>query len=155
MIKSMRHLRGSEAEWAANDIVVPDGELAILRTEGGQVKLKIGDGTSRFSALPALIGNTVKSNDEVLTVEHGVTYRLGIMNALTLNLPDTPDDDFFSEISFTSAAYATEFEASPSVIFTGDGTADGDFMPEAMRKYTMFIWYDGAYQGVVRGVPYA
>jgi len=155
MIKSIRHLRGNEADWAANDIVVPDGELAILYTGGGQTKLKVGDGVRRFSALPALIGNTSSIDADELTVEHGVTYRLGRRAALALRLPDAPDDDFFTEISFNSASYATEFEAEPKVTFTGDGTADGDFTPETKRNYTLFIWYDGTYQGVVRGVPYA
>ena len=155
MIKSIRHLRGNEADWAGNDIVVPDGEIAILHTGGGQIKLKVGDGVRRFSALPALIGNTLSLDQNDLTVEHGFTYRLGRRDALALRLPDAPDADFFTEISFQSASYATEFEATPNIIFTGDGTADGDFTPEAMRNYTLFIGYDGSYQGVVRGVPYA
>ena len=155
MIKSIRHLRGSEAEWAANDIVIPDGEIAILKTASGSVKLKVGNGSSRFSDLPALIGNTVKPDTETIEIKNGVTYRLGTVHSLNLIFPSEPDDDFYTEISFTTDSYPPDFAISEPITFTGDGTADGDFLADKKRHYTVFIWYDGEYQGVIRGVPYA
>lgn len=47
-----RTIIGSTADWAANNIVVGDGELAAERLVSGKVKLKCGNGLSTFSALP-------------------------------------------------------------------------------------------------------
>ena len=56
-------------------------------------------------------------------------------------------------LSFKSGIDETVFATSgASVYFTGDGAADGNFMAEKNTAYTMFIWYDDGYQGVVRGV---
>lgn len=52
----MRQIVGTTAQWAADNIVIGDGELACERTTGGQVKMKIGNGTSTFSALPYIGG---------------------------------------------------------------------------------------------------
>lgn len=46
----MRQLAGTTAQWAANDLVIGDGEIAVERTTVG-IKLKIGDGATRFSLL--------------------------------------------------------------------------------------------------------
>jgi hypothetical protein len=54
----MRQLAGTTAQWAANDLVIGDGEFAVERTSAG-IKLKIGDGASRFS----LLGYAPLSND--------------------------------------------------------------------------------------------
>ena len=155
MIKSIRHLRGNEADWAANDIIIPDGEIALVRTGGGNTKIKIGDGTRHFSALPSLIGNTITADMQSIKIEHGISYRLGTQYSIAAELPEKPDADFFAEVSFDSGRDATDFSVSGEITFTGDGTADGDFMPEANTHYTVFIWYDGSYQGVIRGVPHA
>ena len=48
MKKSIRHLRADSAEWAANDAVIPDGEIALLKTDGGRVKMRVGDGARKF-----------------------------------------------------------------------------------------------------------
>ena len=54
MIKSIRHLRADESEWKGNDIIVPDGEIAIIKTRGGGIRLKVGDGEKKFSELSAI-----------------------------------------------------------------------------------------------------
>lgn len=46
-----RQLIGSPAEWQANNLIIGSGEIAIER-DGATDKLKIGDGTRTFSALP-------------------------------------------------------------------------------------------------------
>jgi hypothetical protein len=50
-LKRMRQLIGPPAEWAANDIVIGDGELALERGPGGVVLTKVGDGVRRYSEL--------------------------------------------------------------------------------------------------------
>ena len=45
-----RLLVGTTAQWAANDLVLGDGELVIERA--ASVKLKVGNGAAKYSALP-------------------------------------------------------------------------------------------------------
>ena len=47
----MRQLIGTTAEWAADDIVIGDGEIAAERLIDGSVRIKIGNGVDPFSAL--------------------------------------------------------------------------------------------------------
>lgn len=54
MAQSIQHLRGTSAQWAADDIVVPQGEFAFLLDGSGDISsVKIGNGVDTFSALPA------------------------------------------------------------------------------------------------------
>lgn len=48
----VKHVYGTTAEWSANDIVLYQGELGVEKTTGGEHKVKIGDGTHAWSALP-------------------------------------------------------------------------------------------------------
>jgi len=54
----MRQLIGTTAEWTANDLVIGNGEIAAERTPTGEIKLKVGDGTTRFSSLSYVTGGT-------------------------------------------------------------------------------------------------
>ena len=156
MIKSIQHLRGDENEWKNHDIVVPDGELAILRTRGGSLKIKIGDGEHPFSELGSLLGDAVTSSDnKSITMMHAKSYRLGEAPSIKISFPETIDDDYYSELSFDSGKDATEFEILGSVRLSGDGVADEELMPLPNTHYTVFIWYDGSLQGIVRGLPNA
>jgi lysophospholipase L1-like esterase len=49
----MRQLIGTPAEWAANDIVIGNGEIAAERN-GDLVRFKVGDGIKKFSELTYL-----------------------------------------------------------------------------------------------------
>lgn len=155
MIKSIRHLRGTAAEWAAHDAVIPDGELAIMKTNAGNTALKIGNGIDRFSALPFVTGSSVSTADREITLMHGRSYRLGECKTLSIAFPAVVDDDYYSEISFDSGVDATEFLAKGKVRLTGDGVADEELMPRVKTHYTIFVWYDGEFQGIVRGLPNA
>ena len=48
----VKNVYGTSAEWAANDIVLNKGEIGIEKTVKGEHKIKVGDGTSAWSALP-------------------------------------------------------------------------------------------------------
>jgi hypothetical protein len=48
----MRQLIGSTGEWAANNIVLGNGELGIERVSASEYKMKCGDGSSKWSGLP-------------------------------------------------------------------------------------------------------
>lgn len=155
MKKSIRLMRAESAVWQSIDPVIPDGEPVIERTAAGVVRLKIGNGSESFSSLPSLLGDAVRTEENVITLAHGKSFRLGSTPYLVIKLPKTYDDDFFSEISFDSGDDATEFAIEGKVRLSGDGVADEELMPEAKTHYTIFIWYDGAFQGVVRGIPNA
>ena len=155
MHKSIRHLRGTESEWAANDIVIPDGEIALLKTPTGRIKAKIGDGISRFSELSSLDGDALRTGDDTLDMKHGKLYRLGTVSGISIKLPRSPEDDFYTELSFTSGEDATEFISDTVIRFTGDDIAAEEFIPREKTHYNLFIWYDGEYQGVARGLANA
>ena len=155
MIKSIRHLRGDPDEWYENDIVIPDGEIAICKTFAGGTVLKIGDGMLRYSELPPL-GDHVKriyGASGVFTLENKCLYRLSNPKAIKIETPGMYDEDFSCLISFQTGASSVPFDVIGDLYLSGDGTAGGDFIPEPKMNYTIFIWYDGSFQGVVRGVP--
>ena len=155
MIKSVRHLRGTRAEWQAHDTVIPDGEIAILKSSSGIPKIKIGNGSDPFSMLPAITGDAVATDKSDVTLLHGRSYRLGECTELNLRIPSAVDDDYYTEISFDSGRDATELTFNSRVRLTGDNVADEELMPRAKTHYTIFIWYDGDLQGIVRGIPNA
>lgn len=52
----MRQLRGTTAEWAAHDLVIGDGEIALELLGDGSYRMKIGTAAShRFSQLPYIL----------------------------------------------------------------------------------------------------
>lgn len=153
MIKSIRHLRGYEDDWENCDAVIPDGEIAILKTHGGLSKIKIGNGIDKFSALPSLTGDSVNTSEREITLMHGKRYRLGECESVALKFPAVIDDDYYSEVSFDSGIYGTEFSTDKRVRLSGDGVANEKLLPNENTHYTVFIWYDGELQGIVRGIP--
>lgn len=48
----IRTIVGSSADWAANNIVLGSGEIGVERVSSTDIRLKVGDGTSVWSALP-------------------------------------------------------------------------------------------------------
>lgn len=157
MITSVQHLRGTSADWQAHDIVIPDGELALERTPNGRTVIKIGDGCSKYSELSSIFGQTVRTDDEYVELHHACRYICGTKYSINIKLPDDPDDSFHAEISFRTRNNIIDFSIEGGdVVFSGDGTADGIFIPEPKTYYTLFIWYeDTVFHGVVRGVPNA
>src|SRR4029077_13460345 len=68
----MRQLTGTTAEWAAYDIVIGLGEVAIEIVGPLHSRLKLGDGINRFSALPYYdpgINSFVKLAGDTMTGE--------------------------------------------------------------------------------------
>ena len=153
MIKSIRHLCGSEDQWRLHDAVIPNAEIAIVKTKGGNQKIKIGNGRDKFSALPCITGESVRTDAETVTLLHARSYRLKTAYALEISFPEEIDDDYYSEISFDSGDDATEFSVNGKLRLSGDDVAGGELIPCPNTHYTVFVWYDGNMQGVVRGLP--
>ena len=96
---------GSEADWAANDIVLLAGEIAFADV-GGDILGKVGDGTSLWSELAYSIGSgniplagTVAGSEVTGTIHFddialGKTYSIGIENGNSVDnfiIRSTPD----------------------------------------------------------------
>lgn len=47
----IQHLRGTTAEWAEDDIVIPEGEIAIEKLPNRDYRFKIGNGIDTWSEL--------------------------------------------------------------------------------------------------------
>jgi len=58
-----RHLCGTAGEWAASDIIIGEGEIAVElpSTVGGKPRAKAGDGTRRYSQLQYIDGINIPS----------------------------------------------------------------------------------------------
>lgn len=61
--------------------------------------------------------------------------------------------DFYAIMRFNSGATATTVLIDEDCVLTGDDCKGGIFTPVANKKYSVFVWYDGTKQGVVRGIP--
>lgn len=157
MSHRIQHLRGDEAAWAENDIVPYEGELALLRTATGQMKVRIGDGVTPFSALRSLDGDIVNTEGGNLLLRNATEYRLGQPTLLDLSFPPDYGEDYYSMISFDTGDDGMSFSYPDiGVLLSGDDlTNDGVFTPGANRHYTILFWYDGHMEGIVRGVDYA
>ena len=155
MKKSIRLMRADSSAWERINPVIADGEPVIERTAAGSVRIKIGNGKDRFASLPSLLGDTVKTDAARIELSGGKSFRLGTVPALHLVMPKVYDDEFSCEVSFDSGADATELEIIGKIRLSGDDVADEELMPKANTHYTVFVWYDGDVQGIVRGLPNA
>lgn len=52
MAQSITLLTGTAAEWSADDIVIPLGEVAFLLSGSTITTMKVGNGVLKFSELP-------------------------------------------------------------------------------------------------------
>jgi hypothetical protein len=63
----MRQIVGSTADWAANNIVLGSGEIGIERVSGSDIRLKVGNGTDTWSALPYASASSTTINTATQT----------------------------------------------------------------------------------------
>ena len=156
MAKIIQHLRGDNKSWQENDLTVRDGELAVERTAGGNVKLKVGNGVSPYSELPYVDGLVKKSDEDVVILSHSLDLRLGEKASLELKMPEVFDEDFFAMVTFDSGEVASEFIVEDGkFVFTGGDVVNEVFIPQPMKHYTIMLWYDGRVEGCTRGVSRA
>ncbi len=129
--------------------------------------LSVGDGTlseyilllaDKITEINEAVGNfpsTVITSNGNLKMEKAKIYRLPEMKSIVVSLPAEIDDEYYSELSFDSGEDATVFNTVTKIRFSGDDIADENFYPKDNTHYTIFLWYDGDMQGVVRGIPNA
>lgn len=151
----IQHLRATREGWALYDIIPKDGELALLQMEDGGALIKIGDGEHPFSELASLTGEVVSRSGDTLLLRHGEEARYDSLSALTLSFPTVIREDYYAALSFDSPAAAPtalSYPKEPKIFFSGDDVAEGVFVPDVAKHYSLFFWYDGRMQGLVRGV---
>ncbi len=151
----IQHLRADREGWALHDIIPKDGELALLQTEDGGTLIKIGDGEHPFSELSSLTGEVVNPSGESLLLRHGEEARYDTLSALTLSFPTAIREDYYAALSFDSPQNiptALSYPEAPKIYFSGDDVVEGVFIPDHSKHYSLFFWYDGRMQGLVRGV---
>ena len=72
----VRLKKDTAANWTSNNPVLLDGEVAIVVTNANEIRFKIGDGTSSFTALPyqdEFIQNAINDVDDGLLAHEGDT----------------------------------------------------------------------------------
>ena len=72
----VRLKKDTAANWTSNNPVLLDGEVAIVVTNANEIRFKIGDGTSSFTALPyqdEFIQNAINDVDDGLIAHEGDT----------------------------------------------------------------------------------
>lgn len=62
----IQHLRGTTAQWATNNIIPAEGELAVEVCADGKRKIKIGDGVTAFASL-AYFGTQATAHEISIT----------------------------------------------------------------------------------------
>jgi hypothetical protein len=107
-----------------------------------EVKTLINSAIAGKADKPTL--NTTSATSLILT--HNQEARLGEIATLTLSMPETIDDLYWSSFCFASGATATSISYSGEpIIWCGDDCdADGSFIPEANTKYEVHIKKLGA-----------
>ena len=54
-----KHRRGTTEQWATSDAIIYDGEIVVEKSDDGYTRLKVGDGTKKFSELPLINGASI------------------------------------------------------------------------------------------------
>lgn len=73
----MRQIVGTPAAWAAHNLVLGDGEIALERVNAGTVRAKIGDGSRPFSEAPYLGSDLDIAAADLRYVQQANTVTLG------------------------------------------------------------------------------
>lgn len=85
--KRVLSLKGTTAEWAADDITPGDGEICIEALGSGVMKMKVGDGLLAFSALQYTTGWTLDELNAIVDARIatlGVNVSTGVPDASKL-----------------------------------------------------------------------
>lgn len=157
-MKSIRHRRATLDEWRDINPVIPDGEIALIKRDTGY-GIVVGDGKSEFSSL-APLGSNISRNYDDLIIEvciwSGDDLRYDLIEELYIDIPTPVPEDFFATFTFISGEFATMLSLPEdlNIYFTGTDCEEGGFYPTEFMRYNVFLFYDGALQGVVRGYYY-
>ena len=151
MPNKVKHLRGTREQWQKNDPVIDEGEIALLLTESGRYRMKIGNGRDSFSALEMFGGEVYSGSGNTVLLKHCADVRFDKKASLTIAFPEIIDEDYYAMLTFVSPATPTTLTYPEGVIsFSGTSLTEGKLVPEATLRYTLIFWYDGKMQCHVR-----
>ena len=88
----IRQKRDTAANWTNNNPVLLNGELIVVETSTGAIRLKVGDGVKTFNQLPfldealrALITDVDNNNSAVVMTKNGASQLLDTFNIVKLS----------------------------------------------------------------------
>ena len=88
----IRQKRDTAANWTNNNPVLLNGELIVVETSTGAIRLKVGDGVKTFNQLPfldetlrALITDVDNNNSAVVMTKNGESQLLDTFNIVKLS----------------------------------------------------------------------
>lgn len=89
-----------------------------------------------------------------LLLKSGREVRIGELDDLCITLPSEPSPDYAAMLVFDTKGEngASRLTLPSEIVWSGDDVVDGAFGPLGGRHYTLMLWYDGRYQGIVRSV---
>lgn len=107
----MQQLIGSEADWAANDLVLASGEIGFaIQAADGAIWGKIGDGVSVFSALEYTVGIAaipLTGTGVGLPVTGLIVHQdTGINKEFTVGIDNVTENDYVIETTGSNQANA-------------------------------------------------
>ena len=143
---AVKHRRATADLWEAIDPIIPDGEIALTKTDSG-VEVRIGDGTNKYSELLPINGRRIVNSDDYVnvTLRNGDEIQCGCIEALEITL--NRNGRFFSAIlSFETGSERyinATINYDGDILFSGDDLDEGYFSPCESSHYTMHFWYDG------------
>lgn len=86
----------------------------------------------------------VENLSSAINLEHKLLYRAGELAELTLRL-DSPQDDLFCELCFTSGSTPTALTAPAEWKWSGDHLSGGVFVPQSNTRYRLVVLSDGLF----------
>ena len=126
---------------------IRNGDLAGYLSVGGR---SLSEGLARkeetFLATPF--------SGDALTVADRTEYWCGTITELSLSLPASPASTFCCALVFDTPEGngSASIDYPEGIRWSGDDIVDGEFLLFGERHYTVFLWYDGAWEATVRGV---
>ena len=141
----LKHLRGYPEEWTESRFVPEDGEIALVRQPDGSYRMKIGNGSMKFSELTAIDREVVNSPGATdVTPKNRQDVRVETVSTLTVSIPYPLVEDYESRVSFKAGSdMRLIIRANDRVYFSAMAVTNNQFTPRANARYTLFFWCDG------------
>ena len=117
----MQQKKDTAANWTSNNPVLLNGELIVVETSTGAIRLKVGDGVKTFNQLPfldetlrALITDVDNNNSAVVMTKNGESQLLDTFNIVKL-----------SEEEYNQLIASNTLDPNTLYLTVGDGAGEG------------------------------
>lgn len=127
----IRQKRDTAANWTSSNPVLLNGELIVVETSTGAIRLKVGDGVKTFNQLPfldetlrALITDVDNNNSAVVMTKNGDSQLLDTFNIIKLTTEEY-DDLALNNLLDPQAIYLTEgYNSGVRIFITDNGVSN-------------------------------